>query len=118
MGTLLEKYGGVSMKRWILLLCALCLFVMPIAPVVAQDQWVYGILLWQPDADADNEYVWNVSGLYASFDRDDFKEQIDEIESLDGTLLDYMAVFGLNGFELVGTVDNLAFSMYIFKKPY
>jgi len=106
------------MKRLISIICVVVMFAMPIATVVQAQNELFSsaVVFWDV---ADQEYSYFMSSFFweEEFAR---KEQIDTnweiVESLEGGLVDYLAVFGLAGYELVGSFPRGAEIIFIFQK--
>lgn len=88
-------------------------------------RWEYAIVAWNV---TENTYIWNTSVLYAPDYGSEFQSVTDRsiIDNLwevldmspDAGLVDYLAIMGLNDYELVTVSSpNIGLFIYYFKRP-
>lgn len=92
-----------------------------VSTVKAQERYIHLILLWDNTGD-ETTYNWNMSNIYSDYgietDKAELEAKFIEIQSIGGAgLVDYFALFGSHGYELISTVNVFSAMMFVFQKP-
>lgn len=107
------------MKRLfsIILLTAVLTFPMSEIAHAQASQWIYAIMYWDV---SDGDFSWNISIVYDQANIETGRDTIENlwgiIEEANGGLVDYLAIFGAAGYELVSTTARGTDLIFIFKR--